>query len=64
MAMHGPQVWLDNLTIVALLTIKSILFPLPHKIIEGLDVLSYPIIISHFALFSEKEKEWEGNYIC
>ena len=62
--MYGPQDWLDNLTVEALLTIKSFPFAFPHKIIGGLDVLSYLIIISHFVLFSEKEKEWEGNYIC
>ena len=41
---------------VALLTINSFPFPFPHKIIRGLDVHLYPIEISYFVFFTEKEK--------
>ena len=41
---------------VALLTTNSFPFPFPHKIIRGLDVHLYPIEISYFVFFTEKEK--------
>ena len=61
--MYFHQVWLDNLTLVALLTINSFPFPFPHKISGDLDILWYPIIISHFLFFSEREKWLKGNYL-
>ena len=47
---------------VALLTINSFPFPFPHKISGGLDVLFYPIVISHFVFFLDPLTLMEGNY--
>ena len=44
---------------VALLTINSFPFPSPHKISGGLDVLWYPIIISHFPFFQWERRGWK-----
>ena len=44
---------------VALLTINSFPFPSPHKISGGLDVLWYPIIISHFLFFQRERRGWK-----
>ena len=52
----------DNLTMVALLTINSFLFPFPHQIIGGLDVLLNLIVISYFDSFSDQFKMIKGNF--
>ena len=46
----------------ALLTINSFPFSFPNNIIRGLDVLWYPILISHFVFFLVEEKLFQGNY--
>ena len=43
---------------VALLTINSFPFPFPHQISDGLDILWYLIISSHFFSFQTKRGAW------
>ena len=52
----------DNLTMVALLTINSFLFPFPHQIIGGLDVLLNLIVISYFVSLLEQFEMMKGNF--
>ena len=59
--MYFHQVWLDNLTLVALLTINSFPITIPHKISGSLNVFSYLIVISHFVFILEAMKSHEGN---
>ena len=59
--MYVHQVWLDNLTLVALLTINSLPITIPHKISGGLNVFSYLIIISHFVFILEGMMSHKGN---
>ena len=60
--MYFHQVWLDNLVMVELLTINSFLFPFPHQIIQGLDVLLNLIVISYFDSFSGRFETMEGTF--
>ena len=60
--MYCHQVWLDKLTLVALLTINSFSFPFPHKIGGSLDVLLCLIVISYSVFFSDWLKKMKGNY--
>ena len=59
--MYVHQVWLDNLTLVALLTINSFPITIPHKISGGLNAFSYLIVISHFVFILEGAKMHQGN---
>ena len=47
---------------VELLTINSFLFPFPHQIIGGLDVLLNLIVISYFDYFSDFSEPMAGNF--
>ena len=47
---------------VELLTINSFLFPFPHQIIQGLDVLLNLIVISYFDSFSGRFETMEGTF--
>ena len=53
--------WLDNLTLVALLTINSFPFPFPYKISGGLNVFANLIVISHFVFILDPWKSPGGN---
>ena len=47
---------------VELLTINSFLFPFPHHIVGGLDVLLNLIVISYFVSFSVRSENMKGNF--
>ena len=47
---------------VELLTINFFLFPFPHQIIQGLDVLLNLIVISYFDSFSGRFEAMEGTF--
>ena len=59
--MYVHQVWLDNLTLVVLLTINSFPFTIPYKISGGLNAFSFLVVISHFVFILEWAKKHQGN---